>query len=240
VSGNSGVDELAQKLTGADEAGRYEAAKGTGPPSGMPTDCRGPRSDGSKCVTKPIEVSEILGLSEYEKARLDMRERVAALKRVRRVPVGNRISFAFDNRETVLFQIHETARVEGITDKVALQDECSVYSSMLPAPNQLSAALVIDLPEGINVRRELQRLNGLDKHTALVVGDEVVSALFEGVTGPESITPNQRSYFYLNAATREQFMDPSTPVLLKIGHPSYNAQAVVDGETRRALIEDLS
>jgi hypothetical protein len=191
-------------------------------------------------MTKPIEVSEILSLNEYEKIRLDVRKRVVALKKVRRVPVGNRISFVFDNRETVLFQIYETVRAEGITDKVALQDECNVYNSMLPAPDQLSAALVIDLPEGINVRQELQRLNGLDKRTALVVGDETVPALFEVVTGPESIAPNQHIRFYLNAAARQRFMDPATPVSLKIDHPSYNAQTVVDGETRRSLIEDLS
>ena len=191
-------------------------------------------------MTKPIEVSDILNLTEYEKNRLDMRKRVVGLKKVRRVPVGNRISFVFENRETILFQIHETVRAEGITDKVALQAECNVYNAMLPAPDQLSASLVIDLPEGINVRQELQRLNGLDKRTALVVGGEAVSALFEVMTGPESIAPNQHIRFYLNAAARQRFLEPSTPVSLKIDHPSYNAQTAVDGETRRSLIEDLS
>ena len=50
-----------------------------------------------------------------------MRERVIALKRLRRVTVGEHLSFVFENRDTVLFQIQEMCRVERITDDARIR-----------------------------------------------------------------------------------------------------------------------
>ncbi|MBI5507454.1 MAG: DUF3501 family protein [Deltaproteobacteria bacterium] len=191
-------------------------------------------------MAKPIVVTELLSLEEYEKVRLDMRKRVVALKKVRRVPVGNRISFVFESRDTVFFQLHETMRAEGITDKAALQAECDVYNAMLPNSSVLSACLVIDLPEGINVRHELQRLAGMEKRIALVVGPEAIPAVLEPVSGTEGIAPNQHVRFPLSPTAQKGFAEPTTPVLLQIDHPSYDARTPIEGETRRSLIEDLS
>ena len=63
-----------------------------------------------------IERSDVLNFFEYEKVRAAMRERVIELKRVRRVTVGEHLSFVFENRDTVLFQIQEMCRVERVTD----------------------------------------------------------------------------------------------------------------------------
>lgn len=190
-------------------------------------------------VTNPIVTGDILNLDEYEKTRLDMRTQVVALRHLRRVPVGNRISFEFENRETVLFQICETMRTEGITNETALAVECAVHSALLPTTQELSATLAFDLPEGANVREELRRLNGLDERTVLVVGVETVRASFEVVTKQGTIVRNQHVRFRLSAAARRNFLDVETSVLLKIDHPSYKAQAAIDGNQRRALIQDL-
>ncbi len=59
-----------------------------------------------------IQLKDVLNFFEYEKVRAEMRGRVIALKRVRRVPVGEHLSFVFENRDTVLFQIQEMIRIE--------------------------------------------------------------------------------------------------------------------------------
>lgn len=191
-------------------------------------------------MVKPIEVEELLSLADYEKARLDLRRQVLALRKQRRVPIGNRLSFVFECRETVLFQLYETMRSEGIADKAALGAECAVYNAMLPTSHELSATLVIDLPEGANVRQELQRLAGIESRSWLVVGEERLPARFEVPTGPDPIAPNQHIRFLFNDVERRAFQRAETPVLLKIEAPNYNAQTAVVGETRRLLGEDLS
>ena len=62
-----------------------------------------------------------------------------ARKRARRVPVGPYLSFLFENRETVLFQIQEMCRAERIVDDARVQEEIDVYGALLPGAGELSA-----------------------------------------------------------------------------------------------------
>ena len=69
-----------------------------------------------------IELGDVLNFFEYEKVREEMRGRVIALKRTRRVAVGPYLSFVLEYRDTLLFQIQEMCRVERITDDAKIQD----------------------------------------------------------------------------------------------------------------------
>lgn len=65
-----------------------------------------------------VTLDEIVGLERYERIRDEFRRHVIDLKKNRRVAVGDRITFVFENHDTVLFQIQEMLRTERITDKV--------------------------------------------------------------------------------------------------------------------------
>ena len=54
---------------------------------------------------KTIELADVKNISEYEKARPALRQEIIDLKRRRRVQVAEHLSFVFENRDTVLFQI---------------------------------------------------------------------------------------------------------------------------------------
>jgi hypothetical protein len=69
---------------------------------------------------KPIALSDIKDLVEYEKARERMRADIIALKQRRRVALGDNLTLLFENRETVIFQIQEMARTERIVDDAKL------------------------------------------------------------------------------------------------------------------------
>jgi len=51
-----------------------------------------------------IRLADVTSLHEYEKTREASRRRVIATKRRRRVAVGDRLSFLFENRETVPYE----------------------------------------------------------------------------------------------------------------------------------------
>jgi Protein of unknown function (DUF3501) len=61
---------------------------------------------------KLLETSEILNLVEYERVRDVRRRRIVELKKARRVAVGRYLTFVFENRDTVWFQIQEMVRAE--------------------------------------------------------------------------------------------------------------------------------
>lgn len=191
-------------------------------------------------MQRPITLAEIRSIAEYEKVRGDMRNRVIALKKYRRVAVGDDITVVFENRETMLFQIHEMMRAEGITAANALQAECDVYNQLLPTQGELSATLFIELREGANIREELHKLVGIDEHTTLTLGPQTIPARFEsGRTTEEKIATVQFVRFVLDEPARRTLEDLSIPTKLVIKHPNYQAEGLLSAETRRSLAEDL-
>lgn len=113
-------------------------------------------------ANEKIGLKDVLNFFDYEKVRAEMRERVIELKRVRRVTVGRHLSFVFENRATVLFQIQEMCRVERITDDAKIQDEIDVYNALLPGPRELSATLFIEITDKEQIQPVLDRFMGID------------------------------------------------------------------------------
>ena len=59
--------------------------------------------------------------------------------RVRRGCRSRCLSFVFENRETVWYQIREMIRAESIVDGDEIADEMTVHNALLPRPGELAA-----------------------------------------------------------------------------------------------------
>ncbi|HET8578815.1 MAG TPA: DUF3501 family protein [Methylomirabilota bacterium] len=195
-------------------------------------------------TTAKIELKDILNFFEYEKVRDQMRDRVIALKRVRRVPVGRYLSFVFENRDTVLFQIQEMCRVERITDDARIQDEIDVYSELLPRPRELSATLMIEIEDKDQIKPVLDRFTGIDvgQHVWLQVGKEfAVPGEFEAGHSDEEKGKLAAVHFVRFAFPPEAiraFKD--SDVWLVVDHPGERDRTRLSEETQAALLEDLA
>ena len=106
---------------------------------------------------KQITLDDSLDLTTYEKRRDDIRAAVIALKEPRRVAVGDRLTFIFENRDTVRFQVQEMVRAERMVKAEAIQAELDVYNELMPRDGELSATLMIEIPGAELIRRELDR-----------------------------------------------------------------------------------
>jgi len=69
---------------------------------------------------KPVQFSEIKNIAEYELERKGWRPEIMALKDRRRVGVGDHLTFLFENRDTVRYQIQEMMRIERIVEPEAI------------------------------------------------------------------------------------------------------------------------
>jgi hypothetical protein len=189
---------------------------------------------------KPICRDDILDLTAYEKVRDRYRRRIIELKRPRRIGVGERLTFLFENRDTVLFQIQEMLRAERIVDEDKIEAELEVYNELIPADSELSATLMIEIPEMALIRQELDRLIGIDEHAWLDVGDATVRARFDSKQFEEDrISAVQYVRFPLGPGLATPFKDPAVPVRLRVAHPNYAAQTPIEGESRASLTRDL-
>jgi hypothetical protein len=190
-----------------------------------------------------IELKDILNFFEYEKVRDRMRERVIDLKRVRRVPVGRHLSFVFENRDTVLFQIQEMCRVERITDDARVQDEIDVYNALLPGPGELSATLYIEITDKEQIQAVLDRFMGIDVGPTVwiqVGKDFAVPGEFEAGHSDEEKGKLSAVHFVRFAfptAAVSAFMD--SPVHLVVDHPAERARVELTAETKAQLLNDL-
>jgi len=191
---------------------------------------------------KPIDPSEVLDLVAYEKARSRVRDRVIEIKRRRRVQVGRYLSFLFENRDTVLFQVQEMCRAERIVDDARIAEEVEVYNALLPGPGELSATMMIEIEERDQIQLVLDRLLGIDTpdYVRMEVGGVVVPGHFEVGHSDEErgkISAVHFVRFPLLAEARQAFR--MAGVWLVVDHPNERARAQLSDETRAALADDL-
>ena len=188
-----------------------------------------------------VTLDEIIGLERYEKIRDEFRRRIIDLKTHRRVSVGDRVTFVFENHETVLFQIQEMLRAEHITDIDKVRFEATVYNEMIPGDSELSATMLIEITEQDQIRPALVRLIGIDQAVSLRIGSQfTIPGVFEGGRSTEdNLSAVQYVRFPLSTEARAAFRDGQDDVHLVIAHPNYHAQTVLSPETRRSLASDL-
>lgn len=195
-----------------------------------------------------ISLSEIKDLVEYEKLREAERARIIGLKRNRRVSVGDNLTFLFENRDTVLFQIQEMVRTERIVDEAKIQDEIDAYGPLLPGPGELSATLFIEIPELVRmsqeqVREAVNRFQGLDREGVwLKLGERIsIPARFEsGHSKEEKMAAVHFVRFPISAEAHAALADPSQSARILVHHPSCQAERDIHAEVRAELLRDLS
>ena len=190
---------------------------------------------------KKIRSEDLLETEAYERAREQTVARLIEYKRPRRIPVGDRLTFLFENRETVIFQIQEMIRTEQIVKPERIQDEIDVYNELIPAEHGLSATLMIEIPDPSRIRKELERLIGIDEQVFMDVGEQTVHATFDPKQYKEDrISAVQYLRFPLGARLGADFQDPSVPVWLRVKHPSYPHATALEGASRASIAADLA
>ncbi len=186
--------------------------------------------------------ADILSSADYERQREAFRARIIELKRRRRISVGPVITMVFENRETLLFQVQEMARVEHIVEPAKIQDELDVYNELMPASGQLSATLLIEITEQDKMKEWLDLFMGLDhgKTVAIRAGTESAFGEFEG--GHSHETKISAVHFVRFAPTASMIAALSrhdVPVILSVDHASYHEAVMVPWEMRQEWLADV-
>lgn len=192
-------------------------------------------------LVRPITRRDIKGPALYGPIRDDYRKRVIELKRARRVLIGDRVSFVFENRHTISVQIEEICRAENLTRDAQIEAEIAVYNELMPTESSLSATLFIELPPEADPYVALKELVGLDEHVVLHIGPHAIRAMFEpGRSTEDRISAVQYTRYPLSPETRAALQVPGTPVAVEIDHPSYRHRVACPEATRASLAADYA
>ena len=190
---------------------------------------------------RKVTLDDIVGLSRYAAMRDEFRRKTIALKRDRRVSVGDSVTLVFENFDTVLFQVQEMLHVERISDIDKVREECDVYNELLPADGELSATLFVEITDPERIADALNRLVGIDEHVALRIGGRAYPARFEaGRSRADRISAVQYLRFPLDEPGMRLLRERGTSVEVVIDHPNYIGSTQLAESQRASLAADLA
>jgi hypothetical protein len=193
-----------------------------------------------------LTLDDISDLRQYEREREAFRSRIIALKKLRRISVGPVITFVFENRDTIRFQIQEMARVEKIISDEGIETELRVYNPLIPEPGHLAATMFLELTSDEQLREWLPKLVGVEGRVLFRLGDGgsvadvrcIVDADHERLlTRDETTASVHYVHFTFTADEIERFA--GGPVSLVIDHPEYAHEVALSDGTRAELLRDL-
>ncbi|HEV8298381.1 MAG TPA: DUF3501 family protein [Acidimicrobiales bacterium] len=197
-------------------------------------------------MSRKLTLDDIADMRAYERERAEFRRHVIDLKRRRRVSVGPHITFVFENRDTIRFQIQEMARVERLYSDAQIEHELHVYNPLIPEPGELSATMFLELTSEAQLREWLPKLVGIERSVVLRVGEGerlVTIPLDVDVDHAEQLTREDvtSAVHYLHATLTSADIDriAAGPVVLGIDHPAYRHETALDAETVSELLTDL-
>ena len=194
-------------------------------------------------MNRKLTLTDIADVRAYERERDEFRPHVIELKRRRRVHLGTIVTFLFENRDTIRFQIQEMARVEKLTTDDEIQVELDTYNPMIPEPGQLCVTMFLELTTDDQVREWLPKLVDVERSVLLRLpnGDEVRAVIDEqheqGLTRDTVTAAVHYLRFDLTPAQVTEFA--TGPVLLAIDHPAYLEQVALSDTTHSELLTDL-
>ena len=186
---------------------------------------------------RKLEVKDLWPSPVYEGVRDQFRREVIAAKQVRRVTVGPFVTFVFENRLTVKFQVQEILRAERIVAEEQVREELEGFNTMLPDAGELSATLLVELSgSDREVKAALARLTGLGDHLWLETAGRRTRGIMEGGRDDgRRVSAVQYVRFPVQDAATFQ----KGPVAIVIDHPAYSHTQELSDATRAELARDL-
>jgi hypothetical protein len=181
---------------------------------------------------KPVRREELLDLTAYEKARPEIQARVLETKRPRRVHLGDALTFLFENRETVHYQVQEMIRAERMVKEADIAHELETYNEILGGPGELGAVLLVEITDPALRDRRLREWMGLPQrlYVKTASGRRVPATFDARQVGEDRLSSVQ----YLKFDTRGEL-----PVAVGVEHPALTLEVALGAEQQAALRADL-
>ncbi|MGA8724192.1 MAG: DUF3501 family protein [Acidimicrobiales bacterium] len=197
----------------------------------------------------PLQLEDVADQRAYEREREQFRSEVIEVKKRRRIGVGPLVTFLFENRMTIRFQIQEMARAERMSTDQEIQHELDVYNRLLPSDGELSATLFIEMTDDAALRAWLPRLVGIEGSCVLRIGEGPDAASITSVPEVEHEAALTRDditsavhYVRFPVGARLAHRLRAGPAVLAIDHPGYPEGlpgTMLGDATRSELASDL-
>jgi hypothetical protein len=180
-----------------------------------------------------VRRDELVDYLTWTERRASICEPILSAKRLRRVHVGDSLTFLFENPDTIRYQVQEMMRVEHMVRESDIEHELATYNELLGGEGELGCTLLVEIEDAVERDEKLRRWTDLPAtlFARLEDGRKIRARIDDRQIGRDRLSSVQ----YLKFAT-----DGSVPVAVGTDHPDLLAETELSPEQRAALREDLS
>ena len=115
--------------------------------------------------------NELLDYQTYDDRRDGIRREIMSVKKPRRVHLGDRLTFLFENTDTIRYQIQEMMRAERLVRESDIEHELETYNGLLGDTGELGCCLLIEIDDRAERARLLREWHALPEHLYLELSD---------------------------------------------------------------------
>ena len=191
-----------------------------------------------------LKPDDLMTLERYARERKAFRDRVIAHKKLRNVAVGPHLTWLFEDRLTIQYQVQEILRTEKIFEPEGIEEELEAYNPLIPDGRNWKVTLLIEYPDPTTRPAQLARLKGIEDRCYVQVADFArVYAIADEDLERENEQKTSSVHFL-----RFEFSDAMVAALragsalaIGIDHPNYtHAVEALPAAARAALLADFA
>jgi hypothetical protein len=187
--------------------------------------------------------SDLLSLEQYSQQRKKLREEIIAHKRNRNIQVGPNMTWCFEDRRTIAYQIQEMLRIERIFESEGIQSELDAYNPLVPDGGNWKVTLLIEYPDPAERARELAQLKGVEDRCWIRVSElSRVFAIADEDIERENAEKTSSVHFLRFELTESMIraLKDGAPLFIGVDHPHYRHDvSPVPVAVRGSLVADL-
>lgn len=189
-----------------------------------------------------LQRSDLFSLEQYAEHRSEMRKKVIAHKKNRRIAIGDHVQLLFEDRLLMQYQIQEMLRIEKIFEPAEIQEELDAYNPLIPDGQNLKATMMVEYSDPEERKEALKRLRGLEQSIWIQIGelDKIFPIANEDL---ERTTDEKTSavHFLRFELSQDMIAALKGKASLKAGtdHEAYNHDVIVSDQVRESLTNDL-
>src|SRR5690349_3336379 len=190
-----------------------------------------------------LAASDLMSLEQYARQRPQFRAQVLEHKKSRSVAVGPNVTWLFEDRLTIQYQVQEMLRTERIFEAEGIEEELSAYNPLIPDGSNWKVTFLIEYPDAEVRRVQLEKLRGIeDRCWVQVAGFDRVFAIADEDLERENEVKTSAVHFlrFELAPAMAAGLKGGAALALGIDHPNYQHQVSPAADNvRAALIADL-
>ena len=186
---------------------------------------------------------DLYSLEQYSTLRAEVRDKVLAHKRNRRLELGTNAALYFEDRMTMQYQVQEMLRIERIFEAEGINDELEAYNPLIPDGSNWKATFMVEFPEVEERQAMLAQLVDIENRVYVQVSDfdRVFAIADEDLERADEQKTSAVHFmrFELTAAMVAALKDGAS-LAAGIDHENYQVEiAPVADNIRQSLLGDL-